>query len=264
MEKEQEPKPTPRKFIKSNDPANDDLLIPAHSEHRSFDKLLSSQSSNSYNTDHLTENLPEVLPLLYVPPQIQQEDVEDVKDVKDVKDEESKGQQSDSSVIKCSIRLSTGQTMFSFQCYLDDQTENRFKTRFNGNCTLEGALVDGEPHGKIEYKYPDETYIQMDVDAGIFQSGIYFDPIGKPIKPLKLDLLNQDDMPEHKDDIDPYEEESVTVREAPGMGEGLFAMRKIESGNLVCFYSGILEPKSTVNQRSWDECAYALEYDSDL
>lgn len=91
--------------------------------------------------------------------------------------------------------------------------------------------------------------------------GAYYTPTGKYIKSLKLDIVNRDEIHEHKKDKDPYESKFLEVRKVKGMGEGLFARQKIPKGDLCSLYSGILVPHYVVDRRRWEFNSNTIECD---
>jgi [histone H3]-lysine4 N-methyltransferase len=126
-------------------------------------------------------------------------------------------------------------------------------------------LKDGKPYGSnIIFKYPDGTFIRLEEKNGVFISGTYYKPNETKIKNLKPDLINWKYMPIYPKDTDPYEKKHVYVKEVLGMGEGLFAKRTIQKGDLVSLYSGMLVSKKTINRRRWEMNAYTMHYDCHL
>ena len=62
---------------------------------------------------------------------------------------------------------------------------------------------------------------------------------------------------------DPYEERTVEVCTSGvgGGGEGLFAKRQLEEGDLVAIYNGVKVPLvAGVEKEDWEECGYSIGY----
>ena len=62
---------------------------------------------------------------------------------------------------------------------------------------------------------------------------------------------------------DPYEERTVEVATSGvgGGGEGLFARRQLEEGELVAIYNGVKVPLLPgAGKEDWDECGYSIGY----
>ena len=62
---------------------------------------------------------------------------------------------------------------------------------------------------------------------------------------------------------DPYEERTVEVCASGvgGGGEGLFAKRQLEEGDLVAIYNGVKVPLvAGAGKEDWEECGYSIGY----
>ena len=62
---------------------------------------------------------------------------------------------------------------------------------------------------------------------------------------------------------DPYEERTVEVATSGvgGGGEGLFAKRQLEEGDLVAIYNGVKVPLvAGAGKEDWEECGYSIGY----
>ena len=62
---------------------------------------------------------------------------------------------------------------------------------------------------------------------------------------------------------DPYEERTVEVCTSGvgGGGEGLFAKRQLEEGELVAIYNGVKVPLvAGAGKEDWEECGYSIGY----
>ena len=62
---------------------------------------------------------------------------------------------------------------------------------------------------------------------------------------------------------DPYEERTVEVCTSGvgGGGEGLFAKRQLEEGELVAIYNGVKVPiVAGAGKEDWEECGYSIGY----
>lgn len=134
------------------------------------------------------------------------------------------------------------------------------KMHIRANCWFEGTWVDGEFEGNNNsFVYPDGTKIIGKTKQDVFISGDYYTKSGKKIKELQIDHVNLNSMHKFPFDKDPYEDKFIEVRKVEGMGEGLFAKRKIKKRDLVSIYSGILISHQAVDRRRWEFNSNTIE-----
>ena len=136
------------------------------------------------------------------------------------------------------------------------QKEGKGELTFQCGFKISGVWKEGVLQGKATGRFPDGMQMSIMWKDGEFATGT----VGRMHYEAQGDFPGRFPL-----QADPYECKYVYVEKStvPGAGEGLFALRNLKCGALICYYNGTLLTHKVVDDRSWRYNNNTISLDED-